>query len=228
MPSNKIVKNQLPPKVKPKTGTSRKTREQKLDLSKERLAAQALSPAGSEIAAEATALKAARDSVMARSQEVTEIKAALDKKERELRLAEADHDTAIEVYAYRAGIIAKDDPIVLQSLGVEALTTQRAPRDEGPADMPANLRVVPGADSGSAIMKWSRPDGAAAFLAQYKLESQAADAPATDWFPSDGFATKKVEWTIDNLPPAAHLRGRVRAIGAEVGPWSEEALGRAR
>lgn len=228
MASKKNMKNQPPPKVRPKAGTSGKTGTQKLDLGKECLAAQAQSPVGSQIATEAAALKAARDAVIARGEELTNLRAELDKKQLELRTAESDLDTAIENYAHEAANIAKDDPSVLLGLGVEAAATQRAPRAEGPAEMPSNVRVLLGEDSGTVIVKWTRPIGAGAFLAQYKLEPQAAGAPPSDWSPAEGFATKKVEWAIDNLPPAAHVRVRVRSIGAEVGPWSEEVLGRAR
>jgi hypothetical protein len=228
MAIKKTVKNPPPPKVKPKTGTGGKTQTQTLGMSQGYLAAQAQSPVGAQIAEEAAALKAAREAVILRDEELANLQAELDKKKLELLTAGKEHDTAIENYAHRAGNIAKDDPTVLQGLGVEAAATQRAPHAEGPADSPDNLRVLPGPASGSSIVKWTRPAGAGAFLAQYRLESEAGGAPAADWVPADGFATKKVEWPIENLPPAAHLRVRVRAIGAEVGPWSEEVLGRAR
>jgi hypothetical protein len=227
MAIKKTVKNQLPPKVKPKTGTGAKTQAETLEMSQLYLAAHAQSPVGAQIEEEAAALKAARGALILRDQELTDLRAELDKKELELLTAEEEHDTAIEDYAHRAGNIAKDDATVLQGLGVEA-AAPRGPRADGPTDIPGNLRVLPGPASGSSIVKWTRPVGAGAFLAQYRLESEAGGASPSEWVPVDGFATKKVKWPIENLPPAAHLRVRVRAIGAEAGPWSEEVLGRAR
>jgi hypothetical protein len=226
--SSQAVKIQPPSKLKAKTGMSGKTQAECLNESGAKLAAQAQSPAGTLIAAEATALKTSRDALVSKNEALTTVHAEYERAQREVVNAEAEHIDAIETYARRAAIIAKGDITVLQSLGVEAAATQRIPRAQGPADVPANLRVLPGEDSGSTIVKWARPRGAGAFLAQYKLESPAEDAPSSDWLPAEGFATTKVEWWIENLPPAAHLRVRVRSIGAEIGPWSEEVLGRAR
>jgi hypothetical protein len=230
MPTNKSQKTkppQLPPKVRAKTGTAGKTQAEKLETSSTCLAAQAQSPVGAQVAAEAAALKAARADLVTKNQERTDILAALEKKDIEILNAEAVHDTAIQDYTHRAAIVAKDDATVLKGLGAEPVTAQRSPRATGPADVPGNVRLGPGADTGSALTRWSRPDGAGAFVAQYRLEP-AAGAPATDWTPAEGFATNKLSWQIDGLPPAAHLRVRVKAIGAEVGPWSDEVLGRAR
>ena len=63
---------------------------------------------------------------------------------------------------------------------------------------------------------------------RYRLEP-APGAPATPWLPGEsGYATKNVEWLIEGLPPAAAFRVQVCAIGAQVGPWSDEVLGKAR
>jgi hypothetical protein len=226
--SRSPVRNQLLPTLKAKTGTRGKSEPEQLDQSAGYLAAQAESPVGAQIAAEATALKAGRDALLAREDELTVIKATYDSKFVDVVKAWDDHANAIDTYARRAVIIAKGDPAVLQGLGVEILTIQRGPRDQGPASTPTNLRVLPGEDSGSVSVRWARPRGAAAFLAQYKLEPLSEGAPPSDWLPAEGFATKNLEWSIDNLQPSAQVRVRVRAIGAQIGPWSEEALGRAR
>jgi hypothetical protein len=227
--SRSTVLNQLPPLLKPKTGGTReKSEPELLDQSGGYLAAHAESPVGAQIAAEATTLKTSRDALLARDNELTLIKATYDSKVLDLVKAWDDHANAIDTYARRAVIIAKGDRAVLQGLGVEFISLQRGPRAKGPAGTPTNVRVAPGEDSGSVNVKWARPRGAGAFLAQYKLEPLSADAPPSDWFPAEGFATKNVEWLIDNLQPIAQVRVRVRAIGAEIGPWSEEALGRAR
>ena len=63
-------------------------------------------------------------------------------------------------------------------------------------------------------------------MAQYKLEGPGGTPAA--WLPEDGFSTKTLEWKIDQLPPAAQIRVRIRAIGDEIGPWSDEVLGKAR
>ena len=227
--SRSTVLNQLPPLLKPKTGGTReKSGPEQLDQSGGYLAAQAESPAGPQLATEATALKTSRDALLARDNELTLIKATYDSKLLEVVKAWDDHANAIDTYARRAIILAKGDRAVLQGLGVEFISLQRGPREKGPAGTPTNLRVAPGEDSGSVNVKWTRPRGAGAFLAQYKLEPLSADAPPSDWLPAEGFATKNVEWSLDNLPPSAQVRVRVRAIGARIGPWSDEALGRAR
>jgi hypothetical protein len=227
MPAKKSPQNQLPTKVKAKAGTAGKTQAQKLKVSQTYLAAQAQSPVGTQIAQETAALKASRDTLLSRIQERANLRAQLDEKEIEVLTAEADHDTAIQDYAHEAANIAKDDPTVLQGLGVERALTHRGPRAARPADVPGKVRLMPGVDFGSARMKWTRPEGAGAFVAQYRIEEPPGVA-TTEWTPAEGFATSGVSWEIDGLPPAAHLRGRVRAIGAERGPWSEEVLGRAR
>jgi hypothetical protein len=226
--SRSPVRNQLPPMLKAKTGTRGKSEPEQLDQSGKYLAAQAESPVGAQIVAEATALKASREALLTRDEELIAIKATYDGKFLEVAQAWDDHANAIDTYARRAVIIAKGDRAVLQGLGVEVLSIQRGPRDQGPAGAPTNLRVLAGDDSGSVIVRWSRPRGAGAFLAQYKLEPLSPDAPPSDWFPAEGFATKNLDWSIDNLQPIAQVRVRVRAIGAQIGPWSEEALGRAR
>jgi hypothetical protein len=226
--TSQAMKIQPPSKLKAKTGMSGKTQAECLDDSGAKLAAQAQSPAGTLIAAEATALKASRDALLSKNETLTNVAAEYDRAQRDVLKAEGEHIDAIETYARRAAILAKGDITVLQSLGVEAAATQRTPRAQGPAEVPGNLRVLPGEDSGSVIVKWARPRGVGAFLSQYRLESPAEDAPSSAWLPAEGFATTKVEWSIENLPPAAHLRVRVRSIGAELGPFSEEMLGRAR
>jgi hypothetical protein len=226
--SRSTVLNQLPPLLKAKEGTREKSGPEQLDQSGGYLAAQAESPVGPQLAVEATALKASRDALLARDDELTLIKATYDSKLLEVVKAWDDHANAIDTYGRRAVIIAKGDRAVLQGLGVEFISLQRGPRVKGPVYAPTNIRVLAGEDSGSVIVKWVRPRGAGAFLAQYKLEPLSPDAPPTDWFPAEGFATKNVEWSIDNLQPIAQVRVRVRAIGAQIGPWSEEALGRAR
>jgi hypothetical protein len=131
--------------------------------------------------------------------------------------ARDDHVNAIDLYAHRAVTIAKGDRAVLQGLGLEVLAVQHGQRFEGPADAPTNLRVLPGQGSGSVIVRWSRPRGAAAFLAQYKLEPLSADAPPSNWLPAEGFATKNLDWSIDNLQPIAKQKAGSLAVITDQG-----------
>ena len=52
------------------------------------------------------------------------------------------------------------------------------------------IRLLEGPTSSSVVVKWPRPPGAAAFVAQYKLEGLPG-TPA-EWLPADGFSTKKL------------------------------------
>ena len=62
-----------------------------------------------------------------------------------------------------------------------------------------------------------------------KLCEQRRRAPQNPWQPGEaGYGTKNVEWYVEGLPPAAAVRFQVCAIGAQVGPWSEDVLGKAR
>jgi hypothetical protein len=229
----KPAKPKAMPKLKAKTGTVAMKEVDKLDLGQKYIAAQAASPAGAQIVPEVTALKAARQTVLTKDQEYADIKAMLDEKFIERTAAALVHNGAIDDYAYKAAKVANGDIAVLTSLGVDGAATKRVRRVAGPADIVTDLRLDEGLTTGTSMMKWTRPVGAAAFIAQYKLELPppapgAPPVPPAEWLPAEGFATKSVEWTIDGLPPAAQIRARIRAIGAQIGPWSDEVLGKAR
>jgi hypothetical protein len=115
---------------------------------------------------------------------------------------------------------------ILTSLGIDLASAPTTVT--GPAPAPTSVQIKEGAVSGQCKSTWSRPQGAAAFVAQYRLEPTAGNPAPGEWTPAEGHHTSKVEWILDGLPPAASLRVRVRAIGGEMGDWSDEVLGKAR
>ena len=223
----KKPKAKKPPKLKPKTGVTTMTRVEKLDLSAGYLSAQKTSPVGTQIATETTDLQTKRDTLVTKEKEYSDLHASLLAKGQEVTGADTAHDGAIEAYAFRAGKIADGNADVLKSLGVTAAATTRTVHT-GPADVVTDIFILDGPQPGSAYIRWTRPPGAAAFLVRVRLETAPGAAPAP-WIPHEnGYPTKNVEWLIDGLPPAAAFRVQICAIGAEVGPWSAEVLGKAR
>jgi hypothetical protein len=223
----KTPKPKRPAKVKAKTGMTHLRRPERLDLSAKYLSNQKTSPQGPQVAAEATDLQTKRDALVAREKEYSDIHAELLAKGQDVTAADDDHDASIAAYATKAAIVAKNDPEVLKSLGVDAAATTRTAH-EGPAAVVTGIFTLEGPTSGSSYARWARPPGAAAFLVRYRLEP-APGAPPAPYQPSEnGYATKGVEWLIEGLPPAAAFRIQVCAIAAQVGPWSDEVLGKAR
>jgi len=215
------------PKLKAKTGVTSLTRAEKLDLSSTYLAAQKTSPLGPQVATEAADLTTKRATLQTKEQEYVTIQASLTAKAAEVVTADEEHDGAIAKYAFEATVVAANDPEALKGLGVAAAATTRTVH-VGPADVVTGIFTLEGPTSGSAYVRWPRAPGAAAFLARYRLDT-APGAPVAPYQPSEsGYATKNVEWLIEGLPPAAAFRVQVSAIGAQVGPWSDEVLGKAR
>jgi len=226
-------KNAAPRQVRAKKGTSGKksTVADKKALGAKYVAAQGASPSGAKVATEATAVGAALSTLSTLELARPPLVAALDKNTGDTLTAETTLDGALDGYARASAKVAGTDASVLASLGVDEVA-KRSAETTGPAPVPTDATLKEGKVSGSALGKWKRPPQVGAFQAQYKLEplpNAPAGTPAPDWMPpGDGFATTKVEWVITGLPPAAALRLRVRAIGAEVGPWCDEVLGKAR
>ncbi len=223
-------KKKPPQNVRPKKGTSGMNRNARVALANQYVAAQATSAEGAQLANEAGSLKTAITSIQGLVGARPALLAALLKNEDDTFVADGVLDTAIGDYATKAAKVAGNDPSVLSSLGVQQ-AAPRAPRNDGPADIVTDVETGEGAVSGSLDVVWTRPHGAGAFLVQYKVEPATPLAPgatAPDWGPGDGIPTKNVTITITGLPPGASVRVRVRAIGAEVGQWSAEVLGKAR
>jgi hypothetical protein len=216
-----------PAPLRPKLGVAAMTLEEKIQKGQGYTSAAALSGAGPKVQTQVDAIKAATDDVETKLQRRRDALAVLGKIDDEIVLADGALSKALGNYAHEAANVSGDDREVLKSLGVAWIDPDRGTRDDGPAATPTKVRLAPGAESGTSLMKWARPDGAAAFLAQFRLDPPVPGQPA-EWQPPEGYATKKVEWLIEDLPPAATLRGRVRAIGAERGEWSDEVLGKAR
>ncbi len=224
-------KSGSPPKARGKMGDLRKTTA-KLKKVNEYLAAQPNSPAGSQVATQATALKAALSTYTGAAATYVTAKAAADKAESDEVAADAALDTSVKNYVNAGNEVAAGDADVLKSLAIDAAALRSA-APAGPPPAPATLTIAEGEVSGETKLKWGpRPLGVAAFVVQYKLEAlppgSPAGTPAPDWSPVGGYHTKKLEWVVDGLPPAAAIRGRVQSIGDELGPWSDDVLGKAR
>ena len=225
MAAKKKVKKTGSSKAKPKKGAL-KSASTKLAKVADLLSAQITSPSGPKLALEAGDLLTKRDEYTAAVGVAVTAKTTAEQAVADAVVAEEALNASIDTYVRRGGKIAAGSATVLTSLAIDVAAV-KAPHT-GPANAPTKLVVQMGADSGQSRMKWTRPTGAAAFLAQYKLEPATPSSPPTDWLPAEGHATNKVEWLVDGLPPAAILRGRVRSIGAEIGAWSDEVLGKAR
>ncbi len=224
-------KSGSPPKARGKKGNLKKLTT-KLNKVAAYLAAQGTSAVGAQVATQAAALKTARDGYVALAATHVTAAAAATKAESDTVAADAALDQAINNYVAAGNEVAAGEATVLASLAIDAAALRKA-QATGPAPAPTTLSIVEGSVSGESKFRWGpRPAGAAAFVAQYKLEAlppgSPAGTPPPDWTPVGGYHTKNVEWTIDGLPPAACIRGRVQAIGAQLGPWSDEVLGKAR
>jgi hypothetical protein len=213
-------------KARPKMGVLKKP-PTKLAKVADYLSAQATSPSGPKMATEALDLKAKRDAYVTAQNAAVTARAVADQADLDAADAEDDLDTSIGTYVRKGGVVAAGDAAVLTSLAID-VAAARGPQAEGPAPAPLNVALLMGSDSGQGKLKWARPAGVGAFVAQYRLKPTSPNTPPGEWLPPEGYATNKVEWLIDGVPPAALLRARVRSIGAEIGEWSVEVLGKAR
>lgn len=216
-----------PAALRPKLGVATLTVDEKIEKGQKYISAAAQSAVGAQVLTQVDGIKAATGALKTKLQERTDALALLDKLDEEIVLADGTLARALGNYVHQAANLAGDDREVLKGLGVDWIEPERSPRAQGPADAPTKVRFNPGEDAGTSTLKWARPEGAAAFLAQFRLDQPVA-GQSPEWQPPEGFATKNLEWLIEGLPPAATLRGRVRAIGAELGKWSDEVLGKAR
>lgn len=228
MSAQKKTKKKVPAALlRPKLGAAAMTVEERIEKGQEYVAAAAQSAVSADVATQVDGIKTATSALEAKLQKRRDALAVLEKLDDEVLVADGNLTKALGNYVHEAANVAGDDPEVLKGLGVDWIDPERGARIFGPAEAPTKVRIKPGDDSGASVMKWARPDGAAAFLAQFRLDPPVAGQPA-EWQPPEGFATKKLAWLIEGLPPGATLRGRVRAIGAELGEWSDEVLGKAR
>jgi hypothetical protein len=202
-----------------------------LTRAQDMVSAQGTSSVGASLAPEAAAVKAAIATVQAKTLAQHNAAAVLATADSDVVDAVTDLVSSMTDFTNKALKVSKNDPKLLASLAVPSLPTVRGPKDTGPAAAVTGINLAEGTLSGDLDCKWARPKGAAAFVLQYKVEPAGPPQPGTqapDWLPGEGYFTKNIDWTITGLPPAASVRVRIRAIGAQVGPWSDEVLGKAR
>ena len=224
-------KTKQPARLRARQVNARTPQATLMEQANEMVAAQAQSPVGSQLTNEIADVKAAITAVGTANTAHDTAAATLATAQTNVITAEDGLVDAMNAYAQKAVKISKNDPAVVKTTAVQTVSNVRQPKDTGPAAVVTGISAVPWKETGQSKVHWKRPPGAAAFIAQYMLEPTsppAPGAPPPQWLPSDGYSTKNVEWIIDGLPPAANLRVRIRAIGAELGPWSDEVLGKAR
>jgi hypothetical protein len=202
------------------------TGTKKLNKASEYLAKQTASPNAALVAAEASDLTLKRDGYVKAAQKHVDARALAELAGEAELTAEKALDASMSSYVRKGTEGADGNAGILTSLGIDLASAPTIVT--GPAPAPTNVQLKEGAVSGQCKSAWSRPQGAGAFIAQYRLEPTAGNPAPADWLPAEGHHTSKVEWVIDGLPPAASLRVRVRAIGDEMGDWSDEVLGKAR
>jgi hypothetical protein len=227
----KPKKPKKPARVKARQVRIRTPQADLIKQANEMVAAQAQSPVGAQLTAEITDVKTAVTAVTTAGTAETNAAAALATAKDNVVSAEDNLIDKMNAYSTKAIKVTGGNLDLLKTTAVQAVSGQHGPRDNGPAGVVTGVGVGAGPESGQAQIHWKRPHGAAAFIAQYMLEPASpppAGAPPPQWLPSEGYHTKKVEWLITGLPPAAAIRVRIRAIGAEIGAWSDDVIGKAR
>lgn len=231
MPAKQPKKPKRQSHLKAKEITPRVRQADLLKSASDMVSAQSTSPVGAQLAAEAGDVKAGIDAVSAANTAESKASAAYVAAHGATLDAEDDLADRMNTYARKAVKVCDDDAELLKTTAVVSNPSTRSAKDTGPAEMVTGILVLPGDESGSARVKYKRPGNAAAFIIQYQIEPASplpAGSPPADWLPADGFHTKNVEWVIVGLPAGATIRVRVRAIGAQLGPWGDEVLGKAR
>lgn len=132
----------------------------------------------------------------------------------------------VKNFGNKAAQASKGNAVLLATCAIEA-AQPRKPRKVVEIGQIAvkDIGLNPGAEDGELILKYPRLPGTTAVEIQYK----AASASSTDpWLPQDYISTNALTWTLTGLGHKQEVRVRIRGIGATRGPWSEDALGRAR
>ena len=197
----------------------------KLALGKSYLAAQQQADPQNKLGPQTTALRTSCDSIDTRLELKGELDAKAEANNAEIIRSIGPLNIALVDYGRAAARVAGTDAALLGALGVTA-AKKRAPKGATPVPRaPTHLVISAGATPGEVVLKCRKVAHAGAYVFEYKLEPSQ---PTDPWLPNGGIQTMLVSATVSRLAPSQQIRARVRAIGAMVGPWSEEVVGRAR
>jgi hypothetical protein len=215
--------NQAPKQVQPKVA-ARGPRDKKLAIGAKFLAGQGLADPQNQLGPQAAAVASTRTNLIALLGQKVVIKAQADQNQVQINVAVQKHDAALTDYARAAAAFAGSNAALLGQLGVDDVVKAPAGANDV-VGATAKLTVGAGESFGDALLKCRRVAYATAYVFQYKLEPSKPEDP---WLPPEGIQTKHAKVIIPALPPAQLVRGRVRAIGGKLGPWSEEVVGRTK
>lgn len=217
-------KHPKPARVRPKTGISKAKLDGKLAISATYVSAQATNDPQNKLKDQASALTKVRTDLTGLLGKRIDLKQQKEANDASIVVAIAAHDQAVTDYAVEAARIAEGDRSLLTTYGVQAAAdpVKGAHDDVG---VTSHLSILEGDVQGEARFRCRKVPYAGAYVFEYKLEPSQ---PTDPWLPPGGIITTHVEAKISGLAPGQLVRGRVRAVGGVLGPWSDEVVGRAK
>ena len=215
-----VKKHPAPAKVRPKVG-AKKSRNKLLATGQAYISAQPQGDPQNKLQNEIQAVVTTRTSLTALLGTRSNLKAQVTKNNGDIVVADANYQTAVGNYATAAGVFSAGDASVLANLGVAEALKPTKPADE--ILVAPVLKLAQGLAAGELALRCNKVAHAGAYVFEYKPEPSL---PTDPWV--GNVTTKLVATTVSGLAAAQLIRARVRAVGATLGPWSVEVVGRAK